>query len=98
ISMRVCEACLDKLDDPSVEDSQAWLLLAACTLFLDRSPLARVLAEETSPRQVTETERNFHAWAEGAQLAEEPRGFVQRILSDTEARGEFGDAALLRAT
>ena len=98
ISMRVCETCLDKLDDPSVEDSQVWLLLAGCTLFLDRSPLGRVLAEETAPRQVTEAEQTLHAAIQSKDLSEEPRGIVHRILRETEVRGEFGDAALLRAT
>jgi hypothetical protein len=98
ISMRVCEACLDQLDDPSAEDSQAWLLLAASTLFVDRSPLGRVLVEETSPRQVTETERTLHAAIRSKDQSEELRGIVHRIRLETDARGAFGDAALLRAT
>ncbi len=97
IAMRVCEACLDQLEDASVEDPHAWLLLAASTLFVDRSPLGGVLAEMTSPRQVTETERIVHAGIEHAQRTDELRGFVHRILRETEARGEFADAALLRA-
>jgi hypothetical protein len=101
ISMQVCEACLDELEGGSVEDPsfdpQAWLLLAAAALFVDRSPLARVLAEVTAPRQVTETERIVHAWVEGAHSTEEPRGFMHRIVREAEARGDFGDAALLRA-
>jgi hypothetical protein len=106
ISMRVCEACLDQLEDASVEDRQAypqaypqaWLLLAAASLFVDRSLLARVLGEETSPRQVTETERTLHAAIESKDRSEELGGVVHRILRETEARGAFGDAALLRAT
>ena len=98
ISMRVCEACLDQLDDTSAEDSQAWLLLAASTLFVDRSPLGRVLVEETSPRQVTETERTLHAAIRSKDQSEELRGIVHRIRLETDARGAFGDAALLRAT
>jgi hypothetical protein len=98
ISMRVCEACLDKLDDTSVEDPQAWLLLAACTLFVDRSPLGRVLVEETAPRQVTEIERALHAAIRSKDQSEELRGIVHRIRLETDARGAFGDAALLRAT
>ncbi len=97
ISMRVCEACLDRLEDGSVEEPQAWLLLAAATLFVDRSLLARVLAEATSPRPVTETERTLHAAIESKDRSEELRGIVHRILRETEARGGFGDAALLRA-
>lgn len=97
ISMRVCEACLDQLEDPSVEEPHAWLLLAASTLFVDRSPLARLLAEVASPRQVTETERMLHAGLEGTQPTEELRGFVHRVLRETEVRGDFADAALLRA-
>jgi hypothetical protein len=97
ISMRVCEACLDQLEDPSAADPRAWLLLAASTLFIDRSPLARLLAEVTSPRQLTETERIVHAGIEGAQQTEELRGVVHRVLREAEVRGDFADAALLRA-
>src|SRR5262249_4210484 len=102
ISMQVCEACLDELEGGSVEDPsfdpQAWLLLAAAALFVDRSPLARVLAELTAPRQVTETERIVHAWVLGAaRSTEEPRGFMHRIVREADARGDSGDAALLRA-
>lgn len=97
IAMRVCDACLDELEDASAEDPRAWLLLAAATLFLHGSVVGGVLADLTSPRQVTETERMVHAGIEGAQQTEELRGVVHRILRETEARGDFGDAALLRA-
>jgi hypothetical protein len=97
IAMRVCEACLDQLEDASVEKPQLWLLLAAATLFLDGSTLGSVLPDLTSPRQVTETERIVHAGIEGAQQTEELRGVVHRILREAEARGDFADAALLRA-
>lgn len=96
ITMRVCDACLDELEHAS-EDPGAWLLLAAATLFLGGSTLGSVLPDLTSPRQVTETERIVHAGIEGAQQTEELRGIVPRILRETEARGDFGDAALLRA-
>jgi hypothetical protein len=102
ISMRVCEACLDELEGGSVEDPsfdpQAWLLLAAATLFVDRSPLACVLAEVTAPRQVTETERVLHAAIQRKDQSEELRGIVHRIVRETEGRGDFAGAALLRAT
>ncbi|HEX3482913.1 MAG TPA: SEC-C metal-binding domain-containing protein [Kofleriaceae bacterium] len=97
ISMRVCEACLDQLEDPSGEDPRIWLLLAASTLFVDRSPLGRVLAELTSPRQLTESERMLHAGLAGTQPTQELRGFVPRSVRETEGRGDFADAALLRA-
>jgi hypothetical protein len=97
ISMQVCEACLDQLEDPSGEDPRAWLLLAASTLFVDRSPLAGMLADLTSPRQLTVTERILYAGIEGAQQTEELRGVVHRILREAEVRGDFADAALLRA-
>jgi hypothetical protein len=67
-------------------------------LFVDRSLLARVLAEQTSPRQGTETERTLHAAIESQDQREELRGVVHRIVRETAARGAFGDAALLRAT
>jgi hypothetical protein len=101
ISMRVCEACLDELEGGSVEDPsfdpQAWLLLAAATLFMDRSLLARVLAEATVPRQVTETERALYAAIQIKAQSEELRGIGQRLVRETEGRGGFADAALLRA-
>jgi SEC-C motif len=102
ISMQVCEACLDELEGGSVEDPsfdpQAWLLLAAAALFVDRSPLARVLAEVTAPRQVTEAERILYAAIQSKDQSEKLRGSVHRIVRETEGRGEFADAALLRAT
>ena len=65
---------------------------------MDRSLLARVLAEQTSPRQDTETERTLYAAIESKDRSEELRGIVHRIVREAEARGAFGDAALLRAT
>jgi hypothetical protein len=97
IAMRVCETSLDQLEDASVEHPQLWLLLAASTLFIDGSPLGSVLPDLTTPRLVTEIERSVHAGIEGARRSEKLRGAVHRILRETEARGEFGDAALLRA-
>jgi hypothetical protein len=102
ISMRVCEVCLDQLEAGSVEgpscDPQAWLRLAAATLFVDRSPLARVLAEESAPRQLTEAEQAVHVAIHSKDRSQELAGFVPRILRETEGRGDFADAALLRAT
>jgi hypothetical protein len=102
IAMQVCEACLDELEGGSVEDPsfdpQAWLLLAAAALFVDRSPLARALAEATVPRQVTETERTLYAALQSKDRSEERRGIVHRIVRETEGRGGFAEAALLRAT
>ena len=98
ISMRVCEVCLDRLEGRSGEDPRAWLLLAASTLFVDRSPIARVLAELTSPRPATETERMILAGLEGTRPTEGLRGLVHRIVRETEGRSDFADAALLRAT
>lgn len=98
ISMQVCEACLDELERGCASDPEAWLLLAAVTLFVDRSLLARVLAEVTVPRQVTETERTLYAAIQSKDQREELRGIAQRIMLETASRGEFADAALLRAT
>ena len=98
IAMRVCEACLDELEDASVEDHPALLSLAAALLFVDCSPLAGALADLTEPRQVTETERTLHAAIQSKHRSEEHRGIAHRILRETEGRGEFADAALLRAT
>ena len=98
LAMRVCEECLDQLEDASVEDQRAWLLLASSTLFVARTSLGGLLVDLTSPRQVTETERLVYAGIEGKQQSEELRGVVHRILRETEARGDFADAALLRAT
>jgi hypothetical protein len=97
VAMRVCDACLDQLDDPSVEDPRSWLALAATTLFVHRSSLARVLVHVTSPRQVTATERAAYAGIQDRQLNEELRGVVHRILREIEHREDFADAALLRA-
>jgi hypothetical protein len=97
VAMAVCDACLGRLDDPSVEDAGSWLALAATCLFLHRSSLGRGLAYVTSPRQVTETERLAHAGIQGLRSSEELRGIAHRILRETEERGDFADEALLRA-
>jgi hypothetical protein len=96
-AMRVCDACLDRLDDPSIDDAGSWLALAATTLFIYRSSLGRVLAHMTSPRQVSETERAAYAGIQALQSSEELRGILHRILRETEERGDFADEALLRA-
>jgi hypothetical protein len=97
VAMAVCDAGLDRLDDPSVEDAGSWLTLAATTLFLHRSSLGRALACVTSPRQVTETERLAHAGIQDLRSSEELRGIAHRILRETEERGDFAGEALLRA-
>jgi hypothetical protein len=97
VAMRVCDACLDRLEDPSLEDAGSWLALAATALFIHRSSLACVLVYATSPRQVSETERTAYAALEDRLLNEELRGILHRILGETEGRGHFADEALLRA-
>jgi SEC-C motif-containing protein len=96
-AMRVCDACLDRLDGPSVDDDRSWLALAATTLFVYRSSLGRVLAHMTSPRQVSETERTAYAGIQALQSNEELRGILHRVLRETEERGDYAAEALLRA-
>jgi hypothetical protein len=98
IAMRVCEACLDRLDDPSVEDPRSWLALAASTLFVHRSSLARILALVTLPRQVTKAERIACADVRGQQKSEKLRDVMRQILREVEERRDFAGEALLRAT
>jgi hypothetical protein len=97
VAMRVCDACLDRLDEPSVEDARSWLALAGTALFIYRSSLGRVLAHVASPRRVTAIERAAYAGVKDRQLGEEFRGILHRILRETEERGDFAEEALLRA-
>lgn len=97
VAMRVCDACLDRLDEPSVESAGSWLALAATALFIYRSSLGRVLAHMTSPRHVNEIERTAYTGIQALQSSEELRGILHRILRETEERGAFADEALLRA-
>ncbi|HEX3762827.1 MAG TPA: SEC-C metal-binding domain-containing protein [Kofleriaceae bacterium] len=97
IAMRVCEVCLDELEEESVEDPHVWLLFAASTLFVDGSPLGAALADLTPPRQRTELERIVHTSLVSKRQDEQLRGAVHGIVRETEARGDFADAALLRA-
>jgi hypothetical protein len=97
IATRVCEACLDRLDDPGLEDRRLWLDLAGVTLLVQMPMIGRVLAYVTSPRLVTAAERTMHeAMVEGSD-GEELRGIMHGIARETEAREDFAGAALLRA-
>ncbi|TMQ04064.1 MAG: hypothetical protein E6J90_52310 [Deltaproteobacteria bacterium] len=97
IATRVCELCLDRLDDPALEDRKLWLDLAAVTLLVQMPMIGRVLAYETRPRQVTADERAVYEAIVAPGGSEVLRGSLHRILRETEAREDFADAALLRA-
>ncbi len=93
---RVGEACLDRLDDPSLEDPQHWLTLAAGALLTPASRMGWMLARATAPHMATADERLMYDALAHRRLTEEVRGIVYRILPETERREAFADAALLR--
>jgi hypothetical protein len=97
VAMRVCDTCLDRLGDPSVEDSRPWLLLAAVALFVHRTSPVSMLVHATAPRQITATEQAAYAGIRDRDSSEALRGILHRILRETEERDAFADAALLRA-
>jgi hypothetical protein len=94
---RVGEAFLDRLAEPSLEDPRCWLTLAATALLTDVSAMGRMLACITAPHLVTAAERAMYEALVHKRSSEELRGIIYRILSETELRGDFADAALLRA-
>jgi hypothetical protein len=94
---RIGDACLDRLAEPSLEDPQCWLSLAATAFLTDVSEMGRMLACLTAPHMVTADERAMYEALVHKHGGEELRGIIHRILSETELRGDFADAALLRA-
>jgi hypothetical protein len=95
---RVGQACLDRLEDPSLPEPQYWLDLAAIALLTDVSKMGRVLSYVTAPHLVTDRERRMYEAMGHNRISEELRGIMHRILSETEDSQDFADAALLRAT
>jgi hypothetical protein len=94
IATRVCEVCLERLEDPKVADRRMWLDLAAATLLVQMPIIGRVLAYETSPRLVTADERTA---CEALAASGVALDVLDRIAWETEAREDFAGAALLRA-
>jgi hypothetical protein len=94
---RVGEACLDRLEDPSLQDPRSWLDLAAVVLLTPVFNVGRGLARATAPHQVTDDERMMYEALVHNRIGEELPGILHRILRDTEDREAFADAALLRA-
>lgn len=95
---RVGEACLDRLEDPSLPDPRYWLDLAAVVLLTGVSKTGRALSRVTAPHLVTDGERRMYEAMVHKRIGEELRGIMHRIVGETEDRQDFADAALLRAT
>jgi hypothetical protein len=95
---RVGEACLDRLEGSSLEDPRSWLNLAVIPLLTHTPTMGRMLARTTAPQLVTANERAMYEALEHRHASEEVRGILHRILPETEHRGGFADAALLRAS
>lgn len=94
---RVGEACLDRLEDPSLEGPHHWLTLAAGALLTPASRMGWMLARATAPHMATADERLMYDALAHRRFTEEVHGIIHRILPETERRGAFADAALLRA-
>jgi len=97
VAARAGEACLDQLEDISVEDGRHWLDLGAVTLLAHLPPVGRMLAQVTAPRQVTANERTMYEAMIHKHQGETLRGIAHRIARETEDRDDFAGAALLRA-
>ena len=97
VAARVGEACLDRLADPSLEDPRRWLTLAAAALMAPVSKMGQMLARITAPHMVTADEHMMYEVLVHKRARDEARGVIHRILPETERRGAFADAALLRA-
>jgi hypothetical protein len=92
----VGETCLDRLDDPELDEPLLWLQLATTALLGNAPSLGPLLAFLTPPLRPTADERVVY---EGFHLdvrSERFRGSVSRVLEATEARDDFAGAALLR--
>ncbi|MDB4960584.1 MAG: nucleic acid-binding protein [Myxococcales bacterium] len=99
IARRVCDRCLDRLDDPALAEPAPWLQLAALTLFADAPTLSDMLLEVTPLRAPTPDEQAVHAALQthaGPDL--DMTAALQRIMAATEAAGDHRGAALVRET
>ena len=99
VARRVCETCLDELDDASLDEPACWLGRAATTMRREAAPVADLLTHATPLRSPTAEEQRVYDALLGRQPFEDD---VEHALLDlvraTEVRGDFADAALLRET
>jgi len=95
VSPRICDFCLDVLDRPMVAERRAWTVLAAATLLGSVPMLGEVLAMNTPLRDPTAAESAIYTVFQDTQ-AGRPHVDMFQIIDDTESRGDFAGAALLR--
>ena len=94
---RIGEACLDRLEDPALQDPPFWLDLAVAVLLTNVPMVGRMLSRITAPHRVTDAERMMYEAVVHKRTGEALRGIMHRILHETEDHEAFADAALLRA-
>jgi hypothetical protein len=97
VARRVCDRCLDRLDDPDLADPGQWVQLAALTLFADAPTLCGMLVESTPLRAPTADEQAVHSALQnhaGPDL--DMADTVQRIAAAADAAGDHRGAALVR--
>lgn len=97
VSSRVGDFCLDVLDRPMVDERRFWTLLAALALLASVPMLGEVLAMNTPLRDPTAAESATYQVLQDRQ-AGRPHVDMFAIIDDTESRGDFAGAALLRET
>lgn len=98
LASRVCDACLDRLDDVALEDAPSWAVLASLTLLGGLAPISQFLAQQTPLHAATADEQAVYARLQHQRRAEGLDGVMHRIVRATEARGDFAGGALLRET
>jgi hypothetical protein len=99
VARRVCDRCLDRLDDPDLGDAAPWVQLAALTLFADAPTLCDMLVEATPLRAPTADEQAVHSALQNHGGPDrDMAATLQRIIAATEAAGDHRGAALVRET
>lgn len=96
ISMRVCDVCLARLEQPGVVDARQWMGVVANALLAQQSLLGSVLARSTPARVASAEEEAVHVALVTKTANPAIEGAIGRIIDATVAREDFAGAAMLR--
>ncbi|HET9621141.1 MAG TPA: SEC-C metal-binding domain-containing protein [Kofleriaceae bacterium] len=96
IAPRVCDICFGVIDRGEPADPYPWIRLAAYSLLGAYPRIGAALANLTPARTRGEEEQAIYTALSNQQPHPELPGAIPRIIGETEARGDFAGAALLR--
>jgi hypothetical protein len=97
IASRICDACLDRLEAPELDDRREWGQLASIAMFSAMPELGKVLMLLTPLLAPTPDELLIHeAVFKRRERPELGGAIMTRIVLATERRGDYLGAALLR--